>query len=790
MIVKNEHPVVHNMPYKLAIVGEAPGMDEEREGKPFVGTSGRFLSSLLAVTNILRNACFVGNVCQYRPPDNDLSNFDWEGPEITEGLELLKADIAQFNPNLVLLLGRSALYAAGITKNISDFRGSIFTCVDINSPFYSRKCMASYHPAYCLRDYQATPVLRIDLIRARKEAESPAHELIERNLHFQLSFIGVIDFLRDLQLHKPTIAFDVEGGVHRGGINCCSLATDPCRSYVIPFSFGEESIWPPEQETEIWIELAKVLEDPLIPKILQNSLYDRFVMAYTHGIYTHGVVDDTMLKHWELYAEFEKNLGFMCSIYTKQIFYKDEIKNPERRAFWTYSALDSAITHEINGVMDKRLTESARLHYNFNMQMLDVMLDIQLRGIAFDSGKRDGRVQLLNKTLLEEQSLLDTLVGEPLNVNSPKQMCTFLYTKLKLPVVLNRKSKKPTADYETLLKLSKKYSNPALAQCISVRHTRKRISILDSLTTDPDGRIRCSYNVVGTETGRLSCYGSVTGSGTNLQTIPKPDRDLFIADPGYEFFQCDLAGADGWTVAAHCAALGDDTMLEDYLFGIKPAKVLALMIKFGPDIARLNRDDLKTRCKEINADEDEKNGYIYFISKCCQHGTNYDMGPLLLSALVFRESEGIISISTRDAELYQTLYRRRYCGIRRWHTWVQEQLRKTGTLTSANGNTRIFFGRKDSHDTHKAAYSHEPQNNTTYATNRAALNIYKKAPWIPLLHQVHDAVCGQFPSNRFAEASVVIREAFDFELVIHGVTVKIPFEGGYGPNWGYAKKPL
>ncbi len=88
------------------------------------------------------------------------------------------------------------------------------------------------------------------------------------------------------------------------------------------------------------------------------------------------------------------------------------------------------------------------------------------------------------------------------------------------------------------------------------------------MTADPDGRVRCSYNVVGTDTGRLSCQGSPTGSGMNLQTVTKKLRHLFLADPGYHFFQCDLAGADGWTVAAECASLGDPTMLNDYLAGI------------------------------------------------------------------------------------------------------------------------------------------------------------------------------------------------------------------------------
>jgi uracil-DNA glycosylase family 4 len=790
MRCQNEHPVVKNLPYKLAIIGEAPSSDDENCGKPFTGTSGRFLSALLSTTNILRSGCFIGNVCQYRPPDDNLSNFSWEGDKIQEGLSCLKNDLEQFQPSLCLLLGKFALQAAGVTKALGDWRGTLFICNTLQSPFFGRKCLASFDPGYCLRDYSSTPILKLDLFRAREEAHFPDLRVPERQLLTELSFSEIVSKLESIILSKKTIAFDIEGGVHRGGITCYSLADSLSHSFVVPFSFGTESIWSEQEEMILWQLTAKILSDEKIPKILQNSLYDRFVMAYSHGITVRGVVDDTMLKHWEMYCEMEKGLGFLTSIYTKHPFYKDERKNPDKRSFWTYSATDSAVTYEINDVLTARLKGASLDHYRFNMQMLEVMLSMQLQGIAFDKNKCSRRVQELNNTVESQQELLNIMAGQDLNVNSPKQMKEFVYGKLKLPPVIKRATGKPTADYEALLKLAKKHNMPVLNHCLNVRSLRKRISLLNSLTTDPDGRIRCSYNIVGTDTGRISCYESVSGSGTNLQTIPKPDRDLFIADEGFHFFQCDLSGADGWTVAAHCAALGDPTMLEDYLFGIKPAKVLALMIKHGPTIATLNRNELKTRCKEINPETDSENNYIYFISKCCQHGTNYDMGPLLLAGTVFKESEGNITLSSRDADVYQSLYRKRYCGIRRWHTWVQERIQKDGYLDSASGNRRIFFGRKDSHDTHKLAYAHEPQANTTYATNRAAYNIFTSQSSIQLLHQVHDAVCGQFPTGLLVESREIIRRAFDFEMCVHGVTIKIPFEGGYGKSWYDCKEVL
>src|SRR3990167_8778362 len=66
---------------RLAIVGEAPGADEEVAGEPFVGASGRLLRLILSQSGITPEACFIGNVCQHRPPSNDITSFDWLGSE-------------------------------------------------------------------------------------------------------------------------------------------------------------------------------------------------------------------------------------------------------------------------------------------------------------------------------------------------------------------------------------------------------------------------------------------------------------------------------------------------------------------------------------------------------------------------------------------------------------------------------------------------------------------------------------------------------------------------------------
>src|SRR5882672_6023507 len=111
-LVPNRFPPVDPGDFRLAICGEAPGREEIEQSKPFVGMSGRFLSSLLSRAGTTRDLCFLGNICQYRPFNNEISSLHWDGPEIQEGLAQLALDLREFKPNLILCLGNISFKAA------------------------------------------------------------------------------------------------------------------------------------------------------------------------------------------------------------------------------------------------------------------------------------------------------------------------------------------------------------------------------------------------------------------------------------------------------------------------------------------------------------------------------------------------------------------------------------------------------------------------------------------------------------------------------------------------------
>lgn len=317
--VPNRQPIV-TQTYRIAIVGEAPGRDEELQGTPFVGMSGKLLTGILTRCNIVREACFIGNICQYKPSSNNISEFESTGPEIQDGLKELREDLAKFRPNIVLLLGKAALFAAKGTDKIALWRGSLFMG---EGAFAGYKCLASFHPAFILHQYNWSAYLLCDIAKAYKESFDSTLILPNRNLTINLPIDSLLSEINRISSDSRPISVDIEGYWH--SLSCCSIANSDLYSFIIPFSRLDGShYWPLEQEWLVWKAFIELMENPNVPKIFQNGLYDRFCLQYGYGIVVRGNVDDTLLKFWEWRCELRKKLSVQASILTKEPYWKHE----------------------------------------------------------------------------------------------------------------------------------------------------------------------------------------------------------------------------------------------------------------------------------------------------------------------------------------------------------------------------------------------------------------------------------------------------------------------------------
>jgi len=404
---------------------------------------------------------------------------------------------------------------------------------------------------------------------------------------------------------------------------------------------------------------------------------------------------------------------------------------------------------------------------------------------------------------------IEDLLDKSLNVGSTS-FRDYLYTTLQLPPQYNEDEKKNqvlTADYEALLKLSKHLSEQkesiayqVIQLAIQIRALQTRQGML-AIAADSDGRIRCGYNIVGSETGRITCYTSPTGSGYNLQTIPNydhvddapggvlGDRDLFLADEGYWLFQCDLSGADGWTVAAYSAMLGDRTLLDDLQAGLKPAKILALKLR-DYKVNFDERESLKAVMHII-----KKEDWDYFACKRVYHGADYLEGDITISRNILKDSEGKLFMPPKECKPLKEFFFQRYRGVKLYHNWIATQLRSRAvpSLTAASGQTRRFFDRAD--NILPKAVAFEPQAVTTYATNLAMYNLWTDKEnrsgtklTIQPLHTIHDALMGQFPKEYTKWAVKRIKGYFNNTIHIAGQPIVIPYEGNYGSSWGNLKE--
>jgi hypothetical protein len=161
----------------------------------------------------------------------------------------------------------------------------------------------------------------------------------------------------------------------------------------------------------------------------------------------------------------------------------------------------------------------------------------------------------------------------------------------------------------------------------------------------------------------------------------------------------------------------------------------------------------------------------------------------------FKLSGVPIYLEHAQGRAFQDLYKSRYRGLELYHSWAHSKLLADGLLTSASGHTRVFFGRRFGtgiHETIKEFLADEPQQNTTWATNLAMLNLWNDhenrnpdgSLIIEPLHQVHDALVGQWPIARRDWARRKVQGYFNNVLKIAGIDIVIPFDGKYGRSWG------
>jgi uracil-DNA glycosylase family 4 len=145
----NAVPGEGNPNVRIMFIGEAPGADEDAQGRPFVGRAGQLLDKIIAACGLKRSDVFIGNILKCRPPDNR----DPAAEEIISCLPYLQRQIEIINPEIIVALGaHAARTLLNTNKSIGQLRGQFHEYyAGLGRP--PIKLMATYHTAYLLRSY-------------------------------------------------------------------------------------------------------------------------------------------------------------------------------------------------------------------------------------------------------------------------------------------------------------------------------------------------------------------------------------------------------------------------------------------------------------------------------------------------------------------------------------------------------------------------------------------------------------------------------------------------------------
>lgn len=740
---------------KIMIIGEAPGSEEEKIGRPFVGSSGNLLSSCLANAGIKREDCYITNVVKVRPPANKLKRLKELNLTIESFYGELWEEVMRINPNVIVPLGNIPLKAVTGLDSISKWRGSIL------KDRVGNKVIPSFHPAACMRMWTWVYILTHDLkYKVKPESEFPKIKYKKREMIINPPFDLIMAKLDEYKKEEYS-SVDIETFWNAPVIRCFGISPSETEALCIPLVKGFTPVWTTSKESMIWEGIRKVVKVTKV--IAQNAQFEMTQLLQWLG----GRMPlwmDTMRAQALVYPEFPHGLDFLNSIYTDIPYYKDDGKtstvNQDWDMFQKYNCKDVLATFECAMKIKEELVEIGmwRFYQEYDLPLLNSLWGMQMRGVQISNRvmKKHSISTKSKRETLENE--LESVLGYKLNVKGRTQLKKLLHDDLGLPKMYHKKTGKHTMDADALTKLDKRYPNPILKAITKIRKLRTLQETFLELKVDKANRIHTSYGL--TENGRLSSSQDIFGSGANLQNIPELIRDAFISDEGKVIVVGDLSQAENRIVAW----LANELNLKSIFKTDKSVHVVVCSMIFN------------LREEDILADPNYKKSKVYKKAKNMVHAMNYDEGP--------RTFADHVDIPLAEAKSIMNEYDKLFPNIRSvFQAEVQAQLSQNRTLTNPFGRKRTFLGRWGP-SLWREAYSCVPQGTVAEIINLGIIRMeLRLPPGADILMQVHDEIVLQCYPKDLEEVCRIFREEVEVPIVIKGEELTIPLDISVGPNW-------
>ena len=560
----------------ILVVGMAPGRNELREDRPFVGASGAAFWSWMKKAGIDRADCYIINCIG-------------EWPELGNGKKISPAQwdrwwdpfdhaFSLFGGRHVVALGGDALWrTTGLGTDISSWRGYLVSPDErrsldrprIEVTYYKKDgkygkkgdprsvtrwetvpppqlqeeatIFPTLHPAGVLRSgFSEAPLLLADLRRVRRSREGRLLESRGSYVEFPQSLEG------------PAIAVDIE--------------TDGISDSVARIGIASaESAWTAVWRPDTRAVAAEVLGRKDTTYVIHNASFDVPRLAAS-GAPVAGRLFDTMLGAALLQPDFKKGLNAVASFYLDCHRWKHLAE--DRPAH--YNALDVIREYELYQQEVALLTETQQLGL-FNdtiMTTLPHLIQMTKTGIRLDEAGRQVWVDQLERDSRKELAVWHDQVGETNPFSTPQ--LKKLFTGMGMELRLNKYGAE-SLDKEALAKLRADYPDKAglFDQLLKVRGLFKDLATYASVETGEDGRIHASFMPAGKDQdgyGKgLAGTWRITAKEPNLQNQPISARRIYIPSDGMVFVGADYSQLEARILAA---LSGDTTLLADCDAGI------------------------------------------------------------------------------------------------------------------------------------------------------------------------------------------------------------------------------
>ena len=769
---------------KVLIVGDLPTEQDFLKGEPFIGGGGYELNKILNEAGTFREHVGMTLVLQDRVKGNSIetviatkkkditaSHTLYRGKYVQQcvidGVEALERHIRKVKPNVVVPVGNLALWALTGEWGVNSWRSSVMESTLVPGV----KVIPTLPPSRIMVQWSTRPLVVHDFKRAVREAAFAEVKRADYKFVIRPDYSTAVATLTnllnmaeeaDLAGQKLELGGDIE--TRAGHIACIAFAWSPTEAICIQLMCQHDpaGYWTLEEETVLVGLMVEIMRVSTI--IGQNWNYDaQYIYRYWHFLCPSVI--DTMIQQHSCFSNLDKNLAFLSSMYCDDhLYWKDDRTNwtegPKGEGedkYWIYNCTDAVRTLAIKRVLDKVVPALGLDEVNaFQQSLAPTVLKTMNKGLRIDYAQRLRFKTELQEGIQQREAWMLDMLGQEVNIKSPKQMQELFYGTFGLKPIINRKTGTPTTDDEALLKISQR--EPILAPLSRKIRELRSLGVFHSTfieaRPDTDGRMRTSFNICGTDTYRFASRQNAFGTGLNLQNIPSggemeddglelPNvRTIFVPDQGMEFFDIDLDSADLRIVTweSDCK-----WMKEQFAAGRKP--YIEVMKEYYQNPAMTKNSHPRE--------------YAMFKALC--HGTNY-LGT----------ASGIsprIGLDTSKVEKIQAWYFGLCPEIKRWQDDIKKQVTGRRYIQNVFGYKFHFFDRIEG-TVFNQAVAWIPQSSVGCLINRAYKNIDEQLPKVDVLIQVHDSLAGQFPiEDREDHVSSIIQQSqitlpYDDPLII------------------------